>query len=75
MSYREGEKMSDLKGIKVTFREIEQNEQLRDQRKTEMYAALMTRLESENGGLNAVMNSDDMELFNLYSEISKARRF
>lgn len=67
--------MSDLKGIRQKFNEIEQDEQLRDQRKAEMYAALMTRLESENGGLNAVLNSDDMELFSLYSEISKARRF
>lgn len=72
---REENNMSDLEGIKERFHEIEQNERLTDQRKGEMYAALMTRLEVENGGLNAVVNTEDMELFHLYSEISKARQF
>lgn len=67
--------MSDLEGIKERFHEIQENEELTDQRKAEMYAALMTRLETENGGLNAVVNSEDMELFKLYGDISKARRF
>lgn len=67
--------MSDLKGIKERFDEIKEDEELTEGRKAEMYAALMTRLELENGGLNAVMNTDDMKLFKLYGDISKARRF
>lgn len=64
--------MNDRIGVYVKRFEEIKDMQLTSQRRGEMLGALMTRIEVENGGLNAVINGE-AQLAKVYGDISKAR--